>query len=320
MKKKVLLCMVLLCACVLAGCSQHPPEAFMQDTPAGVSAISALPEDSAATTFVATLYFRHGDSGMLRQETREMSMLPNESREMALVRALLSGSREAGGSALFPEKTEVLSIQTQGNTVFVTFNEALYGRYGDESGALTGAARAEAVLRRNLAMAALSATLTESGEYHRVQVLARAESNVSGSMRLKNSYFLLDDDMAAEPLTRQEAYLPTPENIARLVLSAWSQRAWSDLRELVSAYEQRPAFEDAAAQYALSPALVAYDVSAGTVSPDGQRAVVCVSMTLRGQDGMEESIENWPLQLVREHGTWAVSHGAVIKMMQLGNE
>ena len=48
--------------------------------------------------------------------------------------------------------------------------------------------------------------------------------------------------------------------------------------------------------------------------------MVCVSMTLRGQDGMEESIENWPLQLVREHGTWAVSHGAVIKMMQLGNE
>ena len=315
--KKVILCALLALCTALCGCgqSQLPPSALRQQTPAEEEKISAVPDESASSYLTETLYFRYEETGMLRQEERVISMLPNESREKALVRALLEGPREAGGTALFPDKTEVLSTQLQDGVLFVTFNEALYDRYGDESGAPSDA---EALLRRKLAMAALCATLTESGECRSVQVLVRAESNVGASMRLKNSYYLLDDERAAEPLTREETYLPTPDASARMLLEAWKTRSWSALYDFVMASDTR--LDAASARFAAVPALLESTVSSGTVSLDGQSAVVCVSMTLRALDGPEESVENWPLHLTRENGVWKAEADAVYALMQSESE
>ena len=306
---------LLLCAMLLTGCHSQPAN-VQNDAETEELTISALPDESAADESSATLYFRYQDTDLLKQEMRTLSLLPNEPRELALVRALISGSGE-GGQALFPPGVTALSTQVQDGVVYVTFNEALYGRYEDENNQTD---MTEAALRRELAMDALVATLTESGQYHAVQVLVRAEAQVGSSMRLKNSYFLEDNDMPCDVLTRCEDHLMTPANVAHHILLAWQQRNFDSLYPLLSSQEDvkiRPAqslFSDA---FAESDVLIRYSLTPGSISVDGQNAVVCVDMTLRRQDGSEYTMNGWPLKLKREGGAWKASLSALQTLMQL---
>lgn len=307
---------LLLCAMLLSGCSRPPVQSEATATPAGALVLSAYPDENAAEESSATLYFRYQDTALLKQEMRTLEILPNETRELALVSALLSGSQE-GGEALFPPGVEALSTQVQDGVVFVTFNEALYGRYEDENGQLN---MPEARLRRELAMDALTATLTESGQYHAVQVLVRAESQVGASMRLKNSYFLEENDAPCALLTRSEEHLMTPANVAHHILTAWQQRSFDALYALLSSQEDvklLPAQSLFSEAFAQSEMLIAYTLTPGSIAPDGSSAVVCVDMTLRRTDGSEYILTGWPLRIKREAGAWKVSLSALQALMQL---
>ena len=310
MTKRIFLILLCLAACLLSACAQQPPESLKEETPSGAQVIEAAPSEDASLQFTATLYFRHGETGLLRQETRQITMLPNESRERALVSALLEGSRMAGSRPLFPEKTEVLSTQAQDGVIYVTFNEALYDRYGDED-----AAREDSILRRKLAMAALTATLTESGEYRAVQVLVRAEENVGRSMRLTDRFFWAEDERIVEPLTRQQDALPTPAAYAREMLQAWQNRN----QEMLTAFA---AYSGGRPQEWLAemPALLSFAVYDGTVSPDNDRAIVCADLILRDGDGMEIRMDACPMTLLREGGAWKVSLTQLRGIMGESNE
>ena len=57
---------------------------------------------------------------------------------------------------LFPPGTEVLSAAAQGDTLFITFNEAFLGRYSDEPGGISsGSWKTEGPLRRQLCLDSL---------------------------------------------------------------------------------------------------------------------------------------------------------------------
>lgn len=314
MKRFTALVCVLLCAAMLGGCQKVPYEISATDTPAPALVISAYPE--AADESSVTLYFRYQDTAMLKQEMRKLEILPNETRELALVNALLAGSSE-GSEALFPPGAAVLSTQVQDGVVFVTFNEALYGRYEDEN---SQTSETEAKLRRELAMDALVATLTESGRYHAVQVLVRAESQVGSSMRLKNSYFLEENDLPCGLLTRCEEHLMTPANVAHSLLRAWQQRSFDTLYPLLSSQEDTkllPAQALFSEAFAKSPVLIAYTLTPGSIAIGGGSAVVCVDMTLRRADGSEYTLTGWPLRIKHEAGAWKVSLSALQALMQL---
>ena len=305
-RKRAAVLLLGLMLCMLTGCGEVPPENLRQDTPAGEETLSALPEETAARAQSATLYFRYGDTGILKQEERELTVLPNESREKALVQALLDGS-QSGGSALFPEGTEVLSTKAVDDVIYVTFNEALYGRYPDESAADLDTD--DAVLRRRLAMAALCAALTESGEYQSVQVLVRAETDIGSSMRLRESYFLTDSDLPCDPLTRDDAYLPAPALCARQALDAWETRDRDSLTPWICGTQSD------SEMLSDSRILLAYEAGEGCVSPDGQSAVVCLRLTLRDANGSGESEIICSLPLRREGGVWKADAGVLAGLM-----
>lgn len=319
MKKYVGLLCLLLSLMLLTGCGGKNHVSAPTATPESALVISAQPDESAADDSLVTLYFRYQDTALLKQEMRKITILPNETRERALVNALLEGSRE-GSEALFPPGAEVLSTQVQDGVVFVTFNEALYGRYENEG---TQTDTAEAALRRRLAMDALAATLTESGKYHAVQVLVRAEAQVGSSMRLKKSYFLEESDQPCDLITRSENHLMTPANVTHCLLLAWQQRSFDTLYPLMSSQEDakllpsQALFSEAFAQ---SEMLIAYTLTPGSVSPDGSSAVVCVDMTLRRSDGSERAVKAWPLRLTREGGAWKVSVSTLQSLMQLSED
>lgn len=321
---KPLLALLLLPVLLLSGCGQSPPQSLMIQPQEGALSIPAQPDAGAAYEVAATLYFRYEDSDMLRAETRVITVSPNETRERALAEALLGGPASAGAgmTALFPKGTQVLSTQGQGDTLFITFNEALYDHYSDEPASLSGdKVRHEAALRRNLAMAALTASLTESGEYAYVQVLVRPESAVGQSMRLRRRYYLEDSDLPCDVLTRREAYLPTPANAARKLMEAWQARDWAGLYRFIASRDAAgstpPAQHEAAALLGQSSVVTRYALTGGSVSPDGRTAVVCVDVTLRAQDGQEREKLAWPLALLCEGGQWKASMKAVRRLMEL---
>lgn len=271
--------------------------------PAGALLGPLPPQD--AQERAATLYFRCGSSQWLEREQRLISVRHNESYEKALVQALIDGPKAARLSALFPRGTQLLSVIAEGRQLFVTFNEGLMAAYPDEAALINtpGYRAGEGRLRRQLAMAALANTLTESGEYARVQVLVRAETTLTGSLRLSSRYYLEEADTLPDPLARQEALIMQPGFAAEQVMAPWKAREWALLRE-------RLAPGDTAAQNALGPALEAspylieYTLTPGVPSPDGSYAVVCATLRYQARGGAEKSLENWPLRLHRAGGCW----------------
>lgn len=312
MMKKALFCLLLYLCALLCACS--PQTVFQPETaalPEGEKRISAAPESSDAREFDAALYFRFADTALLRQETRRITLSPNETREKALVNALIDGAQLAGGTALFPEGTQVLSTQMQDGIIFVTFNDAIYERYPGES---------DQFLLRNLAMAALTATLTESGEGRSVQVLVRSESNVTSSMRLKASFFGASTDAAVAPLTREDAYLPTPAVYAAALLSSWQQRDWYALAPFITLRSEAAAQRMTMERFESAPLLLQFTVHTGTVSLDGGSAVVSLDLTLQNPDGSERVRLGYPLRFMREDGAWKLGVKEAAALMEVQND
>lgn len=303
----IIMMLVLLCSHQYIALAQ----AIAPDT-----MLSAQAQADQPLKLSATLYFRYRSTGYLAREMRELSVSRTMSDELALVNALLEGpgSLSPHLSPLFPNGTQAISAAVDGETLFITFNEQLLGKYSDEAVILNADySQGEGALRRHLAMASLVNTLTESGLYSKVQVLVRQENYVSSSMRLTNRYYLMDDDSLPAPLHRQENYILTPRASAEIFLSGWQSADYAAGLRMVrgseartaaaipSEYELRQMMEEA-------PNLVSFFVTPGSISLDGQSAVVMLSLVYIGNDGIERQVEHKPLRLILREGIYAIPY------------
>lgn len=295
--------------------------ALVVSSPVSAEPILGFDNPRAAQVRMATLYFRAaGNSRWLEREQRLIPVAHSESFEKALVQALLDGpSQGMKLTPLFPQGTEVLSVISEKHLLFVTLNERLMANYPDEAANIhiPDFRSGEGRLRRELAMGSLVNTLTESGEYAQVQVLVRAETTLTGSLRLSSRYYLYDNDSLPDPLTRQESLIMLPGYAAEQVMALWQRRDWTVLMERLA---QGPS--EAAAQSAFtqtledSPVILEYVVSPGVPSPDGSYATASVSLQYQAMGGPEKSIENWPLLLSRGAGAWDVPWAAFNALLE----
>ena len=324
MRKKLpaLLALLSVLCLALGGCVTSPPDSLMRTEPADPAALVDAETDALSGDVVsAALYFRYGASAYLAPEQRQITIEKNESPEKALVKALVAGPSASASalSPLFPPGTEVLAVSAQGDTLYVTFNEALLGRYSDEPGdTASNAWKREFPLRRQLCMDSLAATLTEAGYCVRVQVLVYREVSSATSLRLTNSFFTQDGDTTPlSPLTRDEETLLTPHNAAAFILTAWMTQDWETLYSLLKKDDSaspRPAGQAAFAAFAAARVLTGFQVGHGNVSEDGQTAVVNGEMSLRA-DGEDAFITGYPLRLERENGLWKISYERLLALM-----
>ncbi len=312
-----LLAMILCCA-LLAGCTAAPPDSVIREDADKANLISADTAALEPDTLRATLYFRYTTTQYLAPEERSVPVQRNETAEKALVQALLDGPTATSSalSPLFPPGTEVLAVSSQGSTLYVTFNEALLGRYADEPVDLSGEPwRTELPLRRHLCMDSLTATLTEAGLCSQVQVLVHRSSAQAHSMRLQAGFYDRGlDESILPPLTRNEAALLTPHNTASAILRSWMNQDWPALYGWL-ARDSRPGEQTALGEFAAGRALTGYEVSAGAVSLDGQRAVVCADLSLRAS-GEDAERAGYPIHLMREGGLWRIEYSRLTDMIQ----
>jgi hypothetical protein len=318
-KKTAWAAWLLFCAVTLAGCMTSPPDTLLRESAEGQRLISASTAELSPDSRTITLYFRYRDSAYLAPEQREIQMKRNESLEKAVVSALVKGpaASSVALSALFPPGTEVLSAAAQGDTLFITFNEAFLGRYADES---SDAVSAEGTLRRQLCLQSIAAALTEQGLCARVQILVYQSAVQSTSMRLRSGFLnRTNDDSLLPPVTRDESCLLTPFNTASLILQAWQAKDWAALYDLTAREgagnaEKRAGEQNAFDAFAAARTLTDFSLSPGSVSFDGQTAVLTASLTVQDQ-GTEETAQGYPMLLLREEGIWKMDYTRLMHMM-----
>lgn len=313
--KKRLLILLVLCLLLLAGCSSVglPMGGTVATNVPGVK--SVLPEaqapDALDSRETATLYFRYLSEPFLAPETRIITHSPSRPYELSLLTELLSGpgSHATDLTALFPAGTQVLSTVTQGRTLFVTLSQEILSGYPDDAGATP----AEQKLRRQLCMQSIVATITENCAIDRVQILVEQSGNVTGSLRLQQSYFL-EDPQSAElvgPMTRDDSLLLTADTTAELLCSLWRSRDWQRLYQYIARRDpstgvERISYRDFVTAMENLPLLSDCSVTGGSVTLDGAQATYTLhATTLSGS--REATRQGCILRLCRENGLWRVT-------------
>lgn len=312
--KKYLLLVLVLCTLVLGGCSAGFPlsgsltTAVPGTNPALPEAQAPAEQDSLET---ATLYFRYMEEPFLAQETRLITHSPSRPYELSLLTELLSGpgSHSTDLTALFPAGTRVLSTVTQGRTLFVTLSQELLSGYADDKSATPE----EQQLRRRLCMQSIVATITENCDIDRVQILMEQEGSATGSLRLQESYFLVDAQSTAPvaPLTRQEELLLSPLGTAQLLGKLWCSRDWQRLYQYIARRDpstgaERVSYRDFVTAMENLPILSSCSLSGGAVTQDGTCATFSISGTTL-ENGRETLRSGCSLRLCREGSLWRVT-------------
>ena len=308
---KKLLMLLVVCVFVLAGCTTNL--SLNGSTATSVPGVqSRLPEAQAPaaldTRETATLYFRYLSEPFLAPESRIVTASPSRAWEMTLLTALLSGpgSHSTELTALFPAGTQVLSTVTQGRTLFVTLSKEILSPYPDDA----SVSPAEQQLRRQLCMQSIVATITENCDIDRVQILVEQTGASSGSLRLQESYFLVEpaSTQLVGPMTRNDDLLLTPGRTMELICSLWQSRDWQRLYQYIARRDpstgaERPSYRDFVTAMENLPMLSGYAIAGGSVSLSGDQATYTLAATTL-QNSRETNHQGSILRLCRENGLW----------------
>lgn len=318
MRRMLPLALALLFCLTLTGCAPHDPLAPMATAqPAGASDIpSPNADELAAQLASATLWFRFGTEPLLAPEVRQIAVSPTTSYELALLQALLGGpslsSTELNG--VFPPGTRVLSTHRRDRMLFVTLSRQIMNAYADEPDAwqtLDGWAQ-EVPLRRQLAMQAIAATITENCDVDQIVILVEQGDQTSDSLRLRQSYYRTggDENALAAPLTRDESLLLSPQTALDTILACWSARDWQRLYLYVARRDpatgmNRPDPESFPAEMDALPHLISWEASGGSVSHDGLYATFTLHATFM-KDGQTTRMDSGILRLCTERSIWRI--------------
>ena len=316
MKRLMLAALLLLSCLLLIGCVPHDPLADIVSASMDVTIPAPSDDQAIHDRSAATLWFRFGTEGLLAPETRMLELSPTAPYELTLLQALVGGpaasSLELQG--LYPPGTRVVSTYRQGRLLFVTRSRQIMNNWADEpDGAVPdGEWAGEIRLRRLLGMQAIAATITENCDVDQVVVLVAQGSELTGSMRLRESYYRTGapDSALAAPLTRNEALLLTPHTTLQLILQCWAERDWQRLYPFVARTDPadgaaRPGYADFAAAMNALPHLTQSRFSGGSVTPDGLYAAFTLEAELL-QDGHAASLTGAVIRLYRERGIWRI--------------
>lgn len=312
---------LLICCCLLLGGCANDPLTPMADGGSATDIPAPVVEDLPVDRDQATLWFRFGEEPYLAAETRVISHAKTESHALAILRELFGGPGAASMEleSLFPQGTQVVSCTQSGRVMFVTLSRHIMNAYADEPVDWRDQPdwAIEVPLRRELAMQSIAATLTENCAVDSVVILVEQTASATDSLRLRQSYYTLDGNMAlADPLTRNERLLLTPARTAEVILQYWQESNYARLYRYIARTDPdtgaaRPEESAFIEQMRAQKPLLYATAEGGSVSAYGQRAVFTVSGAyLDGGDAMPFS--GMVLRFTREKGIWRVGASQLI--------
>ena len=288
----------------------------------GVTFESQLGAKQESSLIDVMLYFRYGDTNLLGAVGAQLDMRREETVAQSIVEALLVGPDAAHDrlSGVFPQGTEVISVQSEGDTAFVTLNQAFLGI---PDGAPTDWEdladwQAEATLRRRLAFQSIVLALTENGRYQRVQLyVAGGDDEVP--QRIPLYWFdqsVSDTGVMLAACARDEQAMLTPKSALELMLAAWQKQDWEALYDLLLREEETPTLSGFESQMReMNVQLMTYESTSGTVSLDGQRATVVLDAAIHSDEGGDAQIVRESVPLVRQSDNWCIALATLESLM-----
>ena len=288
----------------------------------GVTFESQLGAKQESSLIDVMLYFRYGDTNLLGAVGAQLDMRREETVAQSIVEALLIGPDAAHDrlSGVFPQGTEVISVQSEGDTAFVTLNQAFLGI---PDGAPTdwedlSEWQAEATLRRRLAFQSIVLALTEDGRYQRVQLyVAGGDDEIP--QRIPLYWFdqsVSDTGVMLAACARDEQAMLTPKSALELMLAAWQKQDWEALYALLLREEETPTLSGFESQMReTNVQLMTYESTSGTVSLDGQRATVVLDASIHSDEGGDAQIVRESVPLVRQNDNWCIALATLESLM-----
>ncbi|MBQ6174526.1 MAG: GerMN domain-containing protein [Clostridia bacterium] len=328
MRRKTLLTIMLGSMLLLTGClARKDPLPETTLIPGTEVTLPTVSEERVREHREATLWFRFLDEPYLAPETRTVTQLSSQPYEMALLTALFSGpgTQHTELVSLFPDGARPLSTIRQGRRLLVTVSSEFGNPLSDEPADWRRDPlwRDEVPLRRALCMQSIVATVTENCDVDEVVILVEQRDVISESMRLRQSWFMADeeDDGIAPAQVREDEYLLTAGATADAVMTCWERRDWARLYNYISAVDSftgvtKPEYRDFVAQMESVPKLTGFIVHDAYVRGGGDVATVTASVRLRKDTDAEISLDSRCLRLTREDGIWKIGMSGMLGWME----
>lgn len=279
---------------------------------------------SASDELEVTLYYRYGETAVLGMERHTLDLRREETVARSIVEQLVAGPDGAHGrlGGVFPRDTQVLSVTTEGSTVFVTLSEAFLGRPDGAPEDWEDLAdwQAEATLRRWLAVQSLVCSLTEGGRYQRVQLyVARSDDDVPE--RIPLCWFdqsVTDSAVVLAACSRDDQVILTPQRAMRMILDGWQQRDVAAVYALLCADEDGQMLTLSAFEAKLREAdvsLLTAEISGGTIDATGRTATIVLDGAIRSSASGEARIIRESVPLILKEDNWAMRMSTFLSLV-----
>lgn len=328
--------------CLLGGCNAIIPEQSADDATAGAPADTSpqsapdvdvdaaltpeiLPavEESMTEQRQVTLYFRMQSETMLSSETRTVYFPRDRQVEEVLITSLIEGPSPGllDLTGLFSSGTKVYRVWRSADLLTVTLTREFLSPPPGAPVSWDSDPywRTEVFNRRQLAIASIVNTITEETDFTAIQFLVLESDDDTSGRRIRRAELYPDasGDQLLPPVTRSEHFILTHYNTANVLMESWRSQAYDRIYRFVAQESgQRPT--EAAFQQemiTMDRSLVRFSLSAGTVSEDGQRAVLEATYEYISASG-NVLVQNYPMRLVRENGLWRIVYEDLQRMME----
>jgi hypothetical protein len=298
-------------ACVSGGISEDPVyEAYPP----------LDPEDGIEREVSTDLYFRLTGEPYLVKVTRNISVRANESRENAVLRALLEGPPPLsdGVSAVFPSYARVVSVHPDGGILYVTMSREFMETNKN------AASRKEMDEDLRLSVYALVNSLSALGSTNRIQILIDLDNSGTGSRVQRAMLGLHSENQAAsqllEPLGFNEDIVTDAGKVADLALRHLNNGEYEQAYLLFSQMEsggfERPSYASFETELKSLGTLTDYSIISFGPAEGSADFTATADIKFTYSDGSVKTVQGAALDLYREGDLIKVGYNSLLRLFE----
>lgn len=317
--------MALALLVFLSGCEKRPPPP--EEVSGGATyapgenepLISLRDDISAKGMQEVALYYRMRGENMLSREMSPLNVQNEKTLEETLIEALIDGPNPSlmELSGVFIPSTKLLRVGHEGDILIVSVSHHFLETPVDmpENWRENAAQRSEVLMRRKLALLSIVSTVTEQTDYASVLLLVSKDENDTTGRRIQSSEIFeeIKGDSLLAPVMRDEAYLLTHHNTAKVIMESIQDKDYGRLYRFVAGAPTEDTFLQQ--MYEGRNMFLSYNLSPGTVSSDGQVATLVAEVAYVDPSGVV-SQQRFPLRLVYENSLWKIQYEALRRIVE----
>lgn len=321
MKQKCkILGLVLALAIIITGCNIR--------TQKDDNAVQPGIKNIQAPTTGLPLYFKYKHLPFLSVELRDVTESYDNSIEQLAVNELITGPKNEELERLIPENT-IAKVTGTEDTAFVLlskeFLEIVPGE--NKNWSRNEQDRAQVKSRRKMAIYSIVNTITELGNYSRVQILISDENNPEGYRPSLYEMGLSDEDNGRfmDILSRDSNLVLSPRSLTTQIFSAIQEKQWDLIfNNITQINSQNPTpitiyeFQNTAQDSGI--VMESFTVKKDSTSFTGNSsAIIMVNYTVRNKNNYVREFTNIPIKLTMVNNVWKIEYESIKKILDKGN-